>query len=106
MCEKGRTEKVSSSSPDLSYRAVPCTMYVGRQALPAGPDPLDLAKPNLKYGDQRAKLSGPDWCSVIRTPTPGLWPKQATIRQNEIKQEQERSVRIKRILQENKPALK
>ena len=84
MCEKGRTEKVSSSSPDPSYRAVPCTMY----------------------GDQRAKLSGPDWCAVIRPPTPGPWPKITAVRQNEIKQEQERSVRIKRILQENKPALK
>ena len=87
MCEKGRTEK---------------------HTLPAGPgpDPLHLAKPHVTYGDQRAKLSGPDWCAVIRTPTPGPWPKITAVRQNEIKQEQERSVRIKRILQENKPALK
>ena len=62
--------------------------------------------PNLKYGVPMALPAGPDWCSVIRPPTPGLWPKQPTLRQNEIKQEQERSVRIKRILQENKPALK
>jgi hypothetical protein len=59
-------------------------MYVGRQALPVSPD----------------------WCAVIRTPTPGPWPKITAVRQNEIKQEQERSIRIKRILQENKPALK
>ena len=62
--------------------------------------------PNLKYGDQRAKLSGPDWCAVIRPPTPGSWPKRSVVHLSEIKQEQERSIRIKRILQENKPALK
>jgi hypothetical protein len=85
MCEKGRTEK---------------------HALPAGPDPLHLALPNVKYGDQRALLSGPDWCAVIRTPTPGSWPKSTPIRLSEIKQEQERSLRVKRILQENKYKLK
>lgn len=85
MCEKGRTEK---------------------QAWPASPDPLHLAIPNIKYVAPIAWPSGPDWCSVIRTPTPSPWPKQSVIRQNEIKQEQERSVRVKRILQENKPALK
>ena len=76
-----------------------------KTAWPAGPDPLHLALPNVKYVPPMAWPSGPDWCSVVRTPTPSPWPK-ITVRQNEIKQEQERSVRIKRILQENKPALK
>uniref|UniRef100_A0A6C0ANW3 Uncharacterized protein n=1 Tax=viral metagenome TaxID=1070528 RepID=A0A6C0ANW3_9ZZZZ len=85
MCEKGHTEK---------------------QAWPAGPDPLYKAQPCTTYGVQQAWPAGPDWCSVIRTPTPSPWPTQSVIRQIEIKQEQERNVRIKRILQENKPALK
>jgi hypothetical protein len=86
MCEKGRTEKVSSSS--------------------SGPDPFHLAKPNEMYVGRHALPAGPDWCAVIRTPTPGSWPKSTPVRLSEIKQEQERSLRIKRILQENKYKLK
>jgi hypothetical protein len=81
MCEKRLTEKIAMpAGPDPSYKAVPCMKYVDRQAWPAGPD----------------------WCTVIRTPTPGSWPKSTPVRLSEIKQEQERSVRVKRILQENK----
>ena len=102
MCEKGRTEKVSGSGPDPSYRTQPCTMYGAPMAWPLGPDPSYKAKPCMMYVDRQAWPSGPDWCSVIRTPTPGSWPKQTPVRQFEIKQEQERSLRVKRILQENK----
>jgi hypothetical protein len=56
--------------------------------------------------EKQATPAGPDWCAVIRTPTPGSWPKSTPIHLSEIKQEQERSLRVKRILQENKYKLK